>query len=153
MFVCHGNICRSPMAECIFRDMAERAGMADRFTIASSATSAEEIRCGVGEPVYPPAAAVLAAHGLSCENKRAVQLNKNDYERYDLFIGMDRANIQDMYRIFGGDPKGKVRRLMEYTAKGGDVADPWYSERFDIAYREIHEGCAALFCAVGRSIS
>ena len=148
MFVCHGNICRSPMAEFIFKDLVKKAGIADRFVIASSATSTEEIWNGVGNPVYPPAKAELAKHGLSCDGKRAVQLKKSDYEQYDLFIGMDSANIRNMFRIFDGDPCGKVHKLMDYTDRGGDVADPWYSERFDFAYRDISEGCIALFGAI-----
>ena len=144
MFVCHGNICRSPMAEFIFKDLAKRQGAADRFLVASSATSTEEIRNGIGNPVYPPAKAELEKHGLFCGGKRAVQLQKSDYDKYDLFIGMDSANIRNMLRIFGGDPAGKVHKLMDYTARGGDVADPWYSERFDVAYRDIYDGCTAL---------
>lgn len=148
MFVCHGNICRSPMAEFIFKDLAEKQGIADRFVVSSSATSTEEIWNGVGNPVYPPAKAELAKHGLSCNGKRAVQLKKSDYDQYDLFIGMDSANIRNMLRIFGGDPDGKVRKLMDYTDRGGDVADPWYSNRFDVAYQDILEGCTALLKAV-----
>ena len=144
MFVCHGNICRSPMAEFIFKDMVEKQGIADEFFIASSATSTEEIWDGIGNPVYPPAKKELAKHGLSCFNKRAVQLQKSDYEKYDLFIGMDTANIYKMRAILGGDPQGKIRKLMDYTERGGDVADPWYSRRFDVAYRDIHDGCEAL---------
>ena len=127
MFVCHGNICRSPMAEFIFEDLAKKQGVADRFLVASSATSTEEIWNGIGNPVYPPAKAELERHGLSCGGKRAVQLQKSDYDKYDLFIGMDSANIRNMLRIFGGDPAGKVHKLMDYTTRGGDVADPWYS--------------------------
>ena len=148
MFVCHGNICRSPMAEFIFKDPAKKQGAADRFLVASSATSTEEIWNGIGNPVYPPAKAELERHGLSCDGKRAVQLQKSDYDKYDLFIGMDSANIRNMLRIFGGDPAGKVHKLMDYTARGGDVADPWYSERFDVAYRDIYEGCTALLDAI-----
>lgn len=148
MFVCHGNICRSPMAEFIFKDLVAKRGAADQFVIASSATSTEEIWNGIGNPVYPPAKAELAKHRLSCDGKRAVQLQKSDYDKYDLFIGMDSANIRNMLRIFGGDPDGKVHKLMNYTDRGGDVADPWYSERFDVAYRDIYEGCAALLDAV-----
>lgn len=148
MFVCHGNICRSPMAEFIFKDLAEKQGIADRFVVSSSATSTEEIWNGIGNPVYPPAKAELAKHGLSCNGKRAVQLEKNDYDKYDLFVGMDSANIRNMLRIFGSDPDGKVRKLMDYTDRGGDVADPWYSYRFDVAYRDILEGCTALLEAV-----
>ena len=148
MFVCHGNICRSPMAEFIFKDLAAKRGVKDQFVIASSATSTEEIWNGVGNPVYPPAKAELAKHGLSCAGKRAVQLQKSDYNKYDLFIGMDSANIRNMLRIFGGDPDEKVHKLMDYTDRGGDVADPWYSERFDVAYRDIFEGCTSLLDAV-----
>ena len=148
MFVCHGNICRSPMAEFIFKDLAEKQGIADRFVVSSSATSTEEIWNGIGNPVYPSAKAELAKHGLSCNGKRAVRLEKNDYDKYDLFVGMDSANIRNMLRIFGSDPDGKVRKLMDYTDRGGDVADPWYSDRFDVAYQDILEGCTALLKAV-----
>ena len=148
MFVCHGNICRSPMAEFIMKDMVAQKGLSDAFLIASCATSTEEIWNGIGNPVYPPAVAELAKHGLRCVGKRAVQLRREDYSKYDLFIGMDSANIRNMHRIFGGDPEGKIRKLMEYTERGGDVADPWYSDRFDIAYRDIEEGCRALMKAL-----
>lgn len=131
------------MAEFIFRDMLAKAGVGG-FTVASSATSTEEIWNGIGNPVYPPAKAELTLHGISCEGKRAVQLQKGDYEKYDLFIGMDSANIRNMHRILGGDSDGKIRKLMDYTERGGDVADPWYSGRFDIAYRDIHDGCEGL---------
>ena len=112
--------------------------------IASSATSTEEIWNGTGNPVYPPAKRELERHGLSCSGKRAVQLKPGDYEKYDYFVGMDNANIRNMKRIFGGDPKNKISRLMDYTAHGTDVADPWYSGRFDTAYRDIYDGCAGL---------
>ncbi len=144
MFVCHGNICRSPMAEFIFKDMLEKRGLSDRFTVCSSATSTEEIHNGRGNPVYPPAARELAKHGISCDGKRAVQLQKSDYAKYDLFIGMDSANIRNMHRMLGGDPEGKIHKLMDCTTRPGDVADPWYSDRFDVAYRDIYDGCAAL---------
>ena len=145
LFVCHGNICRSPMAEFIFRDLAEKHHMSDRFTVSSCATSTEEIFMGVGNPVYPPAAAELAKHGISCKGKRAVQLTKADYGKYDLLIGMDSANIRNMHRMLGGDPEGKIHKLLEYTGSDRDVSDPWYSDRFDIAWRDIYAGCAALF--------
>ena len=148
MFVCHGNICRSPMADFIMKDLVAQKGLSDAFLIASCATSTEEIWNGIGNPVYPPAVAELAKHGLRCDGKRAVQLRREDYSKYDLFIGMDSANIRNMHRIFGGDPEGKIRKLMEYTERGGDVADPWYSDRFDIAYRDIEEGCRALMDAL-----
>lgn len=144
MFVCHGNICRSPMAEFIFKKLGAETGKVADFVVSSCATSTEEIRNGVGNPVYPPAKAELAKHGITCEGKRAVQLTKTDYGKYDLFIGMDSANIRNMHRILGGDPQGKIRKLMDYTDRGGDVADPWYSGRFDIAYRDIYDGCKGL---------
>ena len=132
------------MAEFIFKDMVEKRGIADEFFIASSATSTEEIWDGIGNPVYPPAKKELAKHGLSCFEKRAVQLKRSDYEKYDLFIGMDTANTYAMRAIFGSDPQNKIKKLMNYTERGGDVADPWYSRRFDIAYRDIYDGCEAL---------
>ncbi len=144
MFVCHGNICRSPMAEFIFKKMVAERGLSAEFEIRSSATSTEEIWNGIGNPVYPPAKAELARHGISSEGKRAVQLQRSDYDKYDLFVGMDSANIRNMHRILGGDPGGKIHKLMDYTSRPGDVADPWYSDRFDIAYRDIYEGCAGL---------
>ena len=148
MFVCHGNICRSPMAEFIFKDMIKKNGIEKQFFIASAATSSEEIWGSVGNPVYPPARAELAKHGIGCDGKRAVQLKREDYEKYDLFVGMDSANIRNMHMIFGGDPDGKIRKLMDYTSRPGDVADPWYSDRFDIAYRDIYEGCEGLLLAI-----
>ncbi len=132
------------MAEFIFKRMVAERGIEAEFEIRSSATSTEEIWNGMGNPVYPPAKAELAKHGIPCEGKRAVQLQKSDYEKYDLFVGMDSANIRNMHRILGGDPNGKIRKLMDYTSRPGDVADPWYSDRFDIAYRDIYEGCAGL---------
>ena len=139
MFVCHGNICRSPMAEIIFRDMTEKRGIADRYVVASSATSSEEIWNGVGNPVYPPAREELRKHGLSVGDKRAVQLKKSDYGAHDLFVGMDENNIRNMLRIFGGDPEGKVRKLLPT-----DVQDPWYTGNFGVVFREIHAGCETL---------
>jgi protein-tyrosine phosphatase len=144
LFVCHGNICRSPMAEFILKDMAKKHGIAERLTIASAATSSEEIWGDRGNPVYPPAKAELAAHGIFCEGKYATQLHADDYSKYDLLIGMDSANIRNMHRILGGDPQGKIRKMMDYTDRGGDVADPWYTDRFDITYRDIYDGCIGL---------
>jgi len=144
MFVCHGNICRSPMAEFIFKKMVEEAGLAEQFVIASSATSTEEIWNDVGNPVYPPAREELAKHGISCKGKHAVQLKKSDYEKYDLFLAMDSNNIRNISRIFGYDPDKKVRKLLTYAGRTDDVADPWYSDRFDIAYADIYEGCRGL---------
>ena len=143
MFVCHGNICRSPMAEFISRKLAAEQGIAG-LTFASCATSTEEIWNGVGNPVYPPARAELLRHGIDPVGKRAVRLCAADYEKYDLFVGMDSANIRNMHRMLNGDPEGKIRKLMEYTPRGGDVSDPWYTDRFDVAYADILAGCTAL---------
>ena len=144
MFVCHGNICRSPMAEFIFRKLITDRGISDRFTVASSATSTEEIWNGVGNPVYPPARAELASHGIDCSGKHAVQLQKSDADKYDLFIGMDSANIRNMHRILGKAAEGKIGKLMDYAGRGGDVADPWYTGRFDVTYRDVYDGCVGL---------
>jgi len=144
MFVCLGNICRSPMAEIIFSDMAEKAGRGDKFVIASSATSSENVWNGIGAEVYPPAKRILAKHGLSADGKRAVQLTADDYDKYDLFVCMDRSNVRSVTRIFGGDGQGKIRMLMDFTGRPGDVSDPWYTDDFETAYRDIYEGCAGL---------
>lgn len=144
MFVCHGNICRSPMAEFIFKDMIEKKKTSKEFFVSSSATSTEEIWGGIGNPVYPPAKKKLAEHGISCEGKRAVQLKKSDYDKYDYFIGMDNNNIRNMLHIFGGDTDNKVCRLLEFAGISADVADPWYSRDFDTAYNDIYRGCTAL---------
>lgn len=144
LFICHGNICRSPMAEFIMKDLVANQAVADKFVIASAATSAEEIWKGVGNPVYSPARAELQKHGISCAGKRAVQITKQDYAAYDLLIGMDDRNIQNMKRVFGGDPEHKIHKLLEYAGRAGDVADPWYSGRFDVAYADIEAGCKGL---------
>ena len=144
MFVCHGNICRSPMAEFIMKRLVKDSGLEDDFLIQSSATSTEEIWNGIGNPVYPPAKAELKKHGISCEGKQAVQLTFYDYDKFDLFIGMDSANIRNMTRILNGDPENKIRKLMDYTDRGGDVADPWYTRSFDVTYRDVLDGCTAL---------
>lgn len=143
MFVCHGNICRSPMAELIFRDMVNKRGLSDEFVIASSATSTEEIWNGVGNPIYPPARAELARHGLYDDNKRATLLLREDYDKYDYFLCMDERNMRNIARIFPSDPEGKVKKLMSYTGHERDVADPWYCGNFDVTYRDIFEGCEA----------
>lgn len=145
MFVCHGNICRSPMAEFIFRDLVQRSGRGDAYHIASAATSTEEIWGDVGNPVYPPARDELLRHGLRCDGKRAVQVKKSDYDKYDLFVVMDSNNVRNIMRIFGHDKENKVRKLMEFTPQGGDVADPWYSRNFKKAYDDIELGCKYLF--------
>ena len=141
LFVCHGNICRSPMAEFIMKKLVADAGLSDQFEIASAATSTEEI----GNPVYPPARRKLAEHGISCEGKYARQLTRRDYDYYDLLIGMDRYNLRNMERICGGDPEGKIHSLMEYVGrKGQDVGDPWYTGDFDATWRDCLNGCKAL---------
>ncbi len=148
MFVCHGNICRSPMAEFVLKDMVKRKGLENDFLISSSATSTEEIWGGTGNPVYPPAKAVLESHGIDSSGKRAVQLKPSDYDKYDLFIGMDSANIRNMRRIFGGDKDGKIHKLMEYAGSSADVSDPWYTRDFDRCYKDICAGCEALLSTV-----
>jgi protein-tyrosine phosphatase len=143
LFVCHGNICRSPMAEFVFKNMLEKEGRKGEFYVASAATSSEEIWNGRGNPAYPTAKEELRKHGISCEGKRAVQIIPADYDEYDLIIGMDGANIRNMHRIFGGDPKGKIRKLLDY-AQGGDISDPWYSGDFEATYRDVCKGCQGL---------
>ena len=144
MFVCHGNICRSPMAEFIMKDMVKQAGREREFEIASSATSTEEIWNGVGNPVYPPAKRELLRHGLSCDTKTAVQIKKSDYTKWDLIVCMDSKNLRNLYRIFGADPEGKVKKLLSYTGSDRDVSDPWYTGDFEGVYRDIYDGCKAL---------
>ena len=148
MFVCHGNICRSPMAEFIMKDLVRKEHLDGCITIASSATSTEEI----GNPVYPPARAELKRHGLSCEGKFAVQVRKSDYDNYDLFVVMDSNNVRNIGRIFGSDPKGKVHKLLSFAGRSDDVSDPWYTDRFDVAYRDIYEGCTALLAHIKSNI-
>lgn len=144
MFVCHGNICRSPMAEFIFKDLLFKSQLNNSFVVKSSATSTEEIWNGIGNPVFPQAKHKLSENGISCEGKRVVQLKSDDYEKYDYFVGMDGANIRNMNIIFRGDADEKIHKLMDFTARHGDVADPWYSGDFDTAYNDIREGCVAL---------
>ena len=144
LFVCHGNICRSPMAEFVMKDLVLKAGLSADFHIASAATSTEEI----GNPVYPPARRKLAEHDLTCSGKTARQITADDYRRYDLLVGMDEWNIRNMQRFYGGDPEGKIRRLLDYTDRPGDVADPWYTDDFETTWRDVLRGCSALLEAV-----
>lgn len=144
LFVCLGNICRSPMAEMILTDLARKAGVLSRLEISSAATSTEEL----GNPVYPPARAELLRRGVAILPHRARQMQRDDYAAYDLLIGMEESNIRSMLRIAGGDPENKICRLMDFTARGGNVADPWYTGRFDVAYADILEGCRGLLCAL-----
>ena len=140
LFVCHGNICRSPMAEFVMKDLVKKAGVEDDFYIESAATSTEEI----GNEVYPPAKRKLAEHDISCKGKTARQMTHRDYERFDLLIGMDSCNFRNMNRICGGDPDGKIHLLMDYTDEPRDVADPWYTGNFEATWRDVSEGCERL---------
>ena len=144
LFVCHGNICRSPMAEFVMKDLVRKAGMEDMFHIESAATSTEEI----GNPVYPPARRKLSEHGISCAGKTARQLRKADYEHYDYLVGMDSANFRNMQRICGGDPEGKISLLLDYTDHPGSVADPWYTGDFEATWQDVLAGCRGLFAEI-----
>lgn len=144
LFVCHGNICRSPMAEFVMKKYAREAGLDKELFIASAATSYEEI----GNPVYPPARRELMKHGISCSGKTAVRMTAADYDRYDLIIIMDRNNRRNIMRIIGSDPDNKVHMLMDYTDRPHDVADPWYTGDFELTYKDISEGCAALLSSL-----
>ena len=144
LFVCHGNICRSPMAEFVMKDLVKKAGLEQKFHIASAATSTEEL----GNPVYPPARRELAAHGIGCAGHAARQLTPADYAAYDLLIGMDRANLRNMRRICGGDPEGKIHLILEYAGRSGqEVADPWYTGDFETTWRDVLAGCRGLLDA------
>ncbi len=144
LFICHGNICRSPMAEFVMKDLVKKAGLEKDFQIASAATSTEEI----GSPVYPPARRKLAEHGIQCDGHSARQLINRDYDKYDLLIGMDQANLHNMYRICGGDYAGKLHLLLDFTDLHGDVADPWYTGDFETTWRDVLEGCTGLLRTV-----
>ena len=147
LFVCHGNICRSPMAEFVMKDLVKKAGLESQFHIESVATSAEEI----GNPVYPWARRKLAEHGISCAGKTARQLKRQDYGRYDLIVGMDKANIRNMHRICGSDFDGRIHLLMEYAGHpDAEVADPWYTGDFESAWQDILAGCRGLLNALQR---
>ena len=152
LFVCHGNICRSTMAEFIMKDIVTKQGLSDKFHIESSATHTDEIWNGVGSPVYPPARAKLREHGIGTDDnelgvseKRARLTSRTDYERFDFIIGMDSANIRDLNRIFGGDPDKKIYKMLDFTDRDGDVADPWYTGNFDATWRDCSDGCHGLF--------
>lgn len=140
LFVCHGNICRSPMAEFVMKDMVKKAGFDREFHIESAATSTEEL----GNPVYPPARRKLAEHNIDCSGKTARQLKKRDYTTYDLLIGMDQANLRNMHRMCGGDPEGKIHLLLDFTSRPGNVADPWYTGDFEATWQDVELGCQNL---------
>lgn len=145
LFVCHGNICRSPMAEFVMKNMVEKRGIAHKYEIASCATSTEEL----GNSVYPPARAKLAQHGISCKGKTARQMTKEDYGYYDYIIAMDRYNLRNMTRFIGDDPECKVSLLLDHTDRPGDVADPWYTGNFDATWNDVNRGCEALLKEFG----
>ena len=138
LFVCLGNICRSPMAEFVMKDLAEKAGLADQFRIESAGTYY------AGGPVYPPAQKKLAEHGIDCGGKFSRQLKKSDYDKFDLIIGMDNLNLVTMQHIFDGDPAGKLHLLLDYTGRPGNIEDPWYTGDFDAAWQDILAGCEGL---------
>ena len=140
LFVCLGNICRSPMAEFLMKDMVKKRHMEDEFFIASAATSTEEI----GNPVHYGTRRKLAEYGICVDGKYAALLKKSDYSEYDYIIGMEAANLRAMLRIFGSDPMGKVHRLLDFTDKPRDIADPWYTGDFDTTYNDIYEGLSGL---------
>ena len=141
LFICHGNICRSPMCEFVMKDLVNKAGRADQFEIASAATSTEEL----GNPVHPGTRRELAKHGISCEGKRARQVTRADYDRYDMLICADSNNIRNLRRITGGDPDGKISLVLDHTSRPGrDVDDPWYSGDFETTWNDVSEGCAGL---------
>ena len=149
LFVCHGNICRSPMAEFVMKSLAASAGLEREFDIASAATSSEEL----GNPVYPQARRKLAEHGIGCAGKTARRMTAADYGAYDLLIGMDAANLRNMLRICGGDPDGKLHKLTEYCGRpDDDVADPWYTDDFDTAWNDIYSGCKGLLDALAPEV-
>lgn len=148
LFICHGNICRSPMAEFVMKHIVEEHGLSDQFEIASAATSTEEI----GNPVYPPARRKLAEHGIRCDGKTARQMTRADYRHYDLIIAMDHNNLRNLKRLIGDDIDGKISLLMDYTDRPGDVADPWYTGDFEATWRDVWDGCNALLSAYGEEV-
>ena len=149
LFVCHGNICRSPMAEFVMKHLVEEKGLQDLFEIASAATSTEEL----GNPVYPPARRKLAEHGIGCQGKTARQMTMDDYHHYDYVIVMDRNNVRNLHRLLGGDPDQKISLLMDYTRRPGQVADPWYTGDFEATWIDVLEGCEGLLESIMKGLS
>ena len=144
LFICHGNICRSPMGEFVMKDLVKKARLESMFHIESAATSTEEI----GNSVYPPARRKLAEHGISCAGKTARQLRRDDYARWDYLVGMDEANRRNITRICGGDPEGKISLLLDHTSRPREVADPWYTGNFERTWQDVFEGCTALLAEI-----
>ncbi len=140
LFICHGNICRSPMAEFVFKDIVAKSGRSENFYVASAATSYEEI----GNPVHYGTAKILDRLGISYSHKRAVHLEKSDYDKYDYLVCMDSANVRNTLRITGGDKENKIYKLLEFADSNSDVADPWYTGNFDITYEDVLKGCEGL---------
>lgn len=140
LFICHGNICRSPMAEFVMKDLVKKEGLSDQFFIASAATSTEEI----GNGVHYGTKRKLQSLGISTAGKTAVQLRKADYDQYDFLIGMDGRNIINMKRMVGHDQEHKMYLLLDFTKRRGDIADPWYTGDFDTTYEDVYEGCKGL---------
>ena len=155
LHICHGNICRSPMAEFMMKDMVEKLGAADDFCIESAATSTEEIWNGRGNPVYPPARNELLMHGIGrtpytdFSSKRAVQVKRSDYDKYDYILCADERNIRNTIRITGGDPENKIKLLLDFSDNPRIIADPWYTGVFDITYRDIEEGLQSFLKYLG----
>lgn len=140
LFVCLGNICRSPMAEFVMKQKVDAIGLAEEFHIESAATSRWEL----GNAVYPPAQQMLAQHNICCKGKTARQMQRQDYDHFDLLIGMDENNLADMRKISKGDPENKIHLMMDYTSRPGNVADPWYTRDFEATWRDVNEGCDGL---------
>ncbi|MDT3357152.1 MAG: low molecular weight phosphotyrosine protein phosphatase [Bacteroidota bacterium] len=140
LFVCHGNICRSPMAEFVMKALVKARGLEDSYYIESAAVSTEEI----GNPIYPPARRCLTQHGVRFDDRQARQVTRKDYDRFDRIICMDSSNLRWIRRIIPEDPEGKIHLLMSYTGTGRDVADPWYTGDFEAAFQDILEGCGAI---------
>ena len=150
LFICHGNICRSPMAEYVLRDMVKKLGVSDQFEIRSAATSTEEIWNGVGNPVYPPAKRELKKHGIDCTGKRAVQVTKADYVHYDYLLCADSMNIRNTTRITGPDTDNKIHLLLDYAGREGQsIADPWYSGDFEATWNDVYAGCEGFLKYLG----
>lgn len=144
LFICHGSICRSPMAKYIMLDLIEKAGLKEKFIINSAATSSEEL----GNPVYPPARSVLKRHGIDCDGYAARRMRYEDYEAYDFIIGMDSENMYYMKRLWTDDPEGKLSLLMNYTDNPREVSDPWYTRDFETCFNDILEGCQGLLSSL-----